>query len=299
MTYHKPVLLEESVDGLKIKPGGVYADLTFGGGGHSRKILEKLDNQGRLLAFDQDQDARENVPDDKRISFVHANFRFLGNFLTYYGIEKLDGFLADLGISSHQIDDVSRGFAFRTNAALDMRMNVDSSLTAGQILNEYSEDDLHRIFRDYGEIKNARRFARRIAEARKSGKIEIRDRLTEILAGLIPENKKNKTMAQLYQALRIEVNDELGALRELLEMSANVLKPGGRMVILSYHSIEDRMVKNIIKTGNLKAELKKDFYGNPKRDFVAVNRNVITPGEDEIEANPRARSAKLRIGERL
>ncbi len=299
MTYHKPVLLNESIDGLSIKPEGIYADLTFGGGGHSRQILEKLGNKGRLLAFDQDRDAAENVPDDKRITFIHANFRFLKNFLNYFGISQLDGILADLGISSHQIDEESRGFTFRNKTGLDMRMNKDSELTAEKILNEYPEEDMIRIFRNYGEIRGAHRFARKILNAREKSKITDTNKLIDILENLIPGHQRNKTLARLFQALRIEVNDEMGALKDLLRICPEVIKKGGRLVVLSYHSIEDRMVKNLIKTGNIEGRLEKDFFGNPKREFTAITKNVMVPDEVELKHNPRARSAKLRIAEKI
>lgn len=299
MTYHKPVLLNESIDGLSIKPEGIYADLTFGGGGHSRQILEKLGNKGRLLAFDQDKDAAENVPDDKRITFIHANFRFLKNFLNYFGVSQLDGILADLGISSHQIDEERRGFTFRSKTDLDMRMNKDSELTAEKILNEYPEEDMKRIFRDYGEIRGAHRFARKISDAREKSKITDTNRLIDILGDLIPGHQRNKTLARLFQALRIEVNDEMGALKDLLQMCPEVIKKGGRLVVLSYHSIEDRMVKNLIKTGNIEGRLEKDFFGNPKLEFKAITKNVMVPDQEELQHNPRARSAKLRIAEKI
>ncbi|MFW5878170.1 MAG: 16S rRNA (cytosine(1402)-N(4))-methyltransferase RsmH [bacterium] len=299
MTYHKPVLLNESVEGLDIKAAGIYADLTFGGGGHSRKILERLGEKGRLLAFDQDRDAENNVPDDKRITFIHANFRFLKNFLNYFGIDKLDGILADLGISSHQIDEKSRGFTFRSNTRLDMRMNTRASLTAEKILNDYPEEDLIRIFKVYGELRGAHRFVNKIVKARPEKKITHTGDLIEIVEGLIPGHLRNKTLARLFQALRIEVNDEMGALKDMLSLSPEVLRSGGRLVVLSYHSIEDRMVKNLIKAGNIEGRIEKDFFGNPQRNFKAVAKNVLTPDEEELEKNPRARSAKLRIAERL
>lgn len=299
MTYHKPVLLNEGVEGLDIKAAGIYADLTFGGGGHSRKILERLDEKGRLLAFDQDRDAQNNIPDDKRITFIHANFRFLKNFLNYFGIDKLDGILADLGISSHQIDEKGRGFTFRSNTRLDMRMNAGASLTAEKILNDYPEEDLIRIFKVYGELRGVHRFVGKIVKARSEKKISYTGELIEIVEGLIPGHLKNKTLARLFQALRIEVNDEMGALKDMLSLSPQVLRNGGRLVVLSYHSIEDRMVKNLIKAGNIEGRIEKDFFGNPQKTFKAVAKNVITPDEEEIEKNPRARSAKLRIAERL
>lgn len=299
MIYHKPVLLNESVDGLNIKPKGIYADLTFGGGGHSCEILSRLGKSGRLLAFDQDRDAEENVPDDSRLTFIHANFRFLKNFLRYYEIEKLDGIIADLGISSHQIDQKSRGFTFRQNAPLDMRMNKDSYLTAEKILNDYPAESLERIFRFYGEIREAKLFARKIEEGRKKHRISDTETLLGILGALIRGPQQNKILARLYQSLRIEVNDEVGALEDLLKQVPDLLGEGGRLVVLSYHSLEDRMVKNLIRAGNIEGKLEKDFFGNPRLLFKPVNRNLISPSEEELRENPRARSAKLRIAERI
>lgn len=298
MTYHKPVLLNESVDGLNIIPEGVYADLTFGGGGHSLEILSALGKNGRLLAFDQDRDTSKNVPDDPRITFIQANFRFLKNFLRYYNIPGLNGILADLGISSHQIDERSRGFTFRQDASLDMRMNSDSDLTAEKILNEYPVEDLARIFMDFGEIRSAYRFAKRIEESRRHERITGSEQLIKILGELLKGSRTSKMLARLFQSLRMEVNDETGALKAMLEQVADTLYPEGRLVIISYHSIEDRMVKNLIRAGNIEGNIEKDFYGKQKRLFRAINRDLITPGEKEIEQNPRARSAKLRIAER-
>lgn len=299
MTYHKPVLLKESIDGLNVKPEGIYADLTFGGGGHSCHILERLGEKGRLLAFDQDRDAAENLPDDKRITFIHSNFRFLKNFLDYFSIDQLDGILADLGISSHQIDEKSRGFTFRSKTGLDMRMNKESELTAEKILNEYPEEELIRVFRNYGEIRGAHRFVRKISDARAKSKISNTEEFIQTVESLIPGHHRNKTLARLFQALRIEVNDEMGALEDLLRMSLGVIKKGGRLVILSYHSIEDRMVKNLIKSGNIEGKLEKDFFGNPKQELKAITRSVKVPDEKELKQNPRARSAKLRIAEKI
>lgn len=299
MTYHQPVLLNESVNGLNIKPKGTYADLTFGGGGHSREILARLGKSGRLLAFDQDSEARTNVPDDRRLTFVHANFRFLKNFLNYYRIDKLDGVLADLGVSSHQIDREHRGFTFRSNAPLDMRMNPDSETTAEKVLNSCSLEEMTRIFREYGEISGAHRFASKIVEARSKGRISDTHALLEVLKELIPAHHASKTLAKLYQAIRIEVNGEMEALRELLEQSRDVLNEGGRLVVLSYHSLEDRLVKNMIRAGNLEGIIEKDFFGHSQMIFKAINQKVITPSDEEIWINPRARSAKLRIAERI
>jgi 16S rRNA (cytosine1402-N4)-methyltransferase len=299
MTYHKPVLLIESIDGLNIKPEGIYADLTFGGGGHSREILRRLGKKGRLLAFDQDKDAGQNIQDDPRFTFIHSNFRFLKNFLRYFKIKELDGILADLGISSHQIDEKGRGFTFRQNASLDMRMNKDSEITAEKILNDYSESDLVQIFREYGELRNAGRIAKRVCIKRKEKRIQTTDEIIEILEDLLPVQQRNKSLARIFQALRMEVNDEAGALKEMLSQVDESLTNGGRLAVLSYHSIEDRFVKNLIKSGNIEGRIDEDFFGNRKQVFRAINKNVITPSEKEINENPRARSAKLRIAEKL
>ncbi len=299
MTYHKPVLLKESIDGLNIKPGGIYADLTFGGGGHSREILGRLGEQGRLIAFDQDRDAEKNSPDDPRFTFIHANFRFLKNFLRYLEIQQLDGILADLGISSYQVDEENRGFTFRENVLLDMRMNTESATTAEKVLNEYSKEELNRIFRDYGELINAAKISEKICIARENMKIRYSHDLIEIVEKMTAPHLINKMLAKLFQALRIEVNDELGALKDMLGQIEGVLCQSGRLAILSYHSLEDRLVKNLVKTGNVEGKVKKDFYGNRERIFVAVDKNIITPGENELKMNSRARSAKLRIAEKI
>ncbi|MCF8379748.1 MAG: 16S rRNA (cytosine(1402)-N(4))-methyltransferase RsmH [Bacteroidales bacterium] len=298
MIYHKPVLLEECIRGLNIKPKGIYVDLTFGGGGHSLRILEELDEDGRLLAFDQDIDAQRNILPDKRLIFIHSNFRFLRNFLRYYNYEKVDGVLADLGISSHQIDTNERGFMHREDAALDMRMNTVNELTAAKILNEYSVEKLAELFRNYGEIQGAGRFARKIGEMRKTKAITTSGELIEGLGSLLPERQRSKLLSKLFQALRMEVNDELGALKEMLVQIPDSLKPGGRFVVMSYHSIEDRLVKNFIKAGNLEGNIEKDFFGNVLNTMSAISKNVIVSGEKELAENPRARSAKLRIAEK-
>lgn len=297
MIYHKPVLLEESISELNIKPKGIYVDLTFGGGGHSLRILEELDDEGRLLAFDQDLDAQKNVQSDKRLIFIHSNFRFLRNFLRYYNFEKVDGILADLGISSYQIDNKDRGFMHREDAALDMRMNKEIDLTAEIILNKYPKEKLAELFRKYGELQGAGRFARIITEARQVKAIRTSGELIESLGSLLPERQRAKLLSKLFQALRMEVNDELGALKEMLLQIPECLKPGGRLVVISYHSIEDRLVKNFIKTGNLEGNLEKDFFGNIITRMQIINKSVIVPGEEEIFENPRSRSAKLRIAE--
>lgn len=297
MIYHKPVLLEESVKGLNIKPKGIYVDLTFGGGGHSLRILEELGKEGRLLAFDQDQDAQRNILPDKRLTFIHSNFRFLRNFLRYHNIEKVDGILADLGISSFQIDNRERGFMHREDAALDMRMNKENALTAATILNEYSVEKLAELFRNLGELQGAGRFARKIVEARKLKALKTSKELISALGTLLPERQSAKILSKLFQALRMEVNDELASLKEMLVQIPECLKPGGRLVVMSYHSIEDRLVKNFIKSGNLEGNIEKDFYGNLINNMTTINRNVIVAGEKEKSENPRSRSAKLRIAE--
>ncbi len=292
-------MLSESIEGLNIKSKGIYVDLTFGGGGHSREVLIKLGLKGRLIAFDQDEDAEENIPDDKRITFVKANFRYLRNFLRYHDVAEVDGILADLGISSHQIDKPERGFSFRADSTLDMRMNLSSDLTAAKVLNEYSETDLISIFRTYGEINNAGRVANAIAVSRKKNPISTTVDLEKALGNLVPKFKASKFLAKLYQSLRIEVNKEMEALEEMLEQTLPALSPGGRLVVITYHSLEDRLVKNYLKSGNLRGELEKDFYGKPLVPWKLINRNVIIPSEEELAENNRARSAKLRIAEKI
>ena len=299
MAYHRPVLLSESIEGLNIKPKGIYVDLTFGGGGHSREVLRNLDKKGSLVAFDQDTDAEENLPNDKRITFVKANFRYLRNFLRYHDISKVDGILADLGISSHQIDKPERGFSFRANSKLDMRMNLSSDFTAAKILNEYAERDLIRVFRTYGEITNAGRIANVIGAARKSNPILSTVDLENALGKLVPKHNASKFLAKLYQALRIEVNKEMEALEEMLEQTLPALATGGRLVVITYHSLEDRMVKHYMKSGNLQGDVEKDFYGKPLVPWKLINRSVIVPTDEELAENNRARSAKLRIAEKL
>jgi 16S rRNA (cytosine1402-N4)-methyltransferase len=298
MGYHKPALLHESINGLNINPKGSYVDLTFGGGGHSLEVLKKLGKNGRLLVFDQDQDAFINVPEDKRLIFVGANFRYLKHFLRYHAIEKVDGILADLGISSHQIDQAQRGFSFKTDAVLDMRMDVRNRRTAAQLLNEASREELVRIFKSFGELGNASALSREIVAAREKAGIETAADLERVLKRFIPKNQPSKFLARVYQALRIEVNQEMEALGEMLVQTASYLKPGGRLVVITYHSIEDRIVKNFMRSGNLEGKIEKDFYGNIRSPWKLVNRSVITPTEEEIKENNRARSAKLRIAER-
>ena len=298
MGYHKPALLHESIDGLNIKPKGSYVDLTFGGGGHSLEVLKKLGKNGRLVVFDQDQDAFANVPADRRLIYVGANFRYLKHYLRYHAIEKVDGILADLGISSHQIDQPERGFSFKSDAALDMRMDVRNKQTASRILNEAPREELIRIFRSYGELGNASAISAAIVAAREDAGIETTGDLEGVLKRFIPRHQPSKFLARVYQALRIEVNHEMEALGEMLMQTADCLKPGGRLVVITYHSIEDRIVKNFLRSGNLEGEIEKDFYGNIIRPWKLVNRSVITPSEEEIKENNRARSAKLRIAER-
>ncbi|WP_278598466.1 16S rRNA (cytosine(1402)-N(4))-methyltransferase RsmH [Butyricimonas virosa] len=295
--YHVPVLLEESVSGLNIDPDGVYLDLTFGGGGHSREILKRL-KDGCLIGFDQDSDVLANVPDDSRFIFVNHNFRYLRNFLRYCGYDEADGILADLGVSSHEFDEAGRGFSFRFDAELDMRMNQRSRLKATDILNTYSEENLIRIFRNYGEVDNVRRLVDLIVNARTGKMITRSEEFLQVIAPCVPKQKEKKYLAQVYQALRIEVNGELEALEDMLKEAERALRPGGRLVVITYHSLEDRIVKNFLKSGNFEGKVEKDFYGHVKRNFELVNRKVIVPSEEEIERNPRARSAKLRIAEK-
>ncbi len=299
MGYHRPVLLHESIDGLDIKPGGIYVDLTFGGGGHSREVLKKLGKDGRLFAFDQDQDAKANVPDDERVTFANANFKYLRNYLRYHAMGKVDGILADLGISSHQIDRPERGFSFKSIASLDMRMDIRSNKSASHILNQYTSSELGRIFRAYGELTNAKALARAVVDARQEGTMETTTDLERALEKFIPRSQPSKFLARVYQALRIEVNREMEALSSMLPQTAGSLVAGGRLVVITYHSIEDRIVKNYMRSGNLEGVVRKDFYGNVESPWKLVNRSVITPSAKEMEANNRARSAKLRIAERI
>lgn len=298
MGYHTPVLLKESVDGLHIKPDGIYVDVTFGGGGHSREIIKNI-KSGKLVAFDQDDDAMPNLIDDKQFVFVNHNFRFLKNFLKYHKIEKIDGLLADLGVSSHHFDDPDRGFSFRFEGDLDMRMNQSAKLSAKEVVNDYEEEKLARIFWEYGELKNSRKLARAIVGERGNRKLETIKDFTEIIMPYLPKHAEHKFLAKVFQALRIEVNREMEFLKEMLLQTKEVIKPGGRLVVITYHSLEDRIVKNFIRDGKFEGEVKKDFYGNKEVPFKAVNRKVIIPNEKEIEENNRARSAKLRIAEKL
>ena len=296
--YHQPALLHECIEGLGINPSGIYADLTFGGGGHSREILAKLNTDGRLLAFDQDEDALSNTIDDARFTLVNENFRYLKNFLRLHKAFPVDGILADLGISSHQIDTPERGFATRFEGPLDMRMARSQGITASEMVNTYPEEKLISVFKLYGEISNARQLAAKIVEARIK-RITTTGELKEAIKSCMPPNYENKYLAQVFQAIRIEINDEMGALQAMLKQCADALKPGGRLVVISYHSLEDRLVKNYIKAGNLEGELQKDFYGNVLAPFKSITRKPITPSDEELASNPRSRSAKLRIAQKI
>lgn len=297
-TYHVPVLLKESVDGLDIRPGGVYVDVTFGGGGHSREILARLGDGGRLFGFDQDADAEANVPGDARFTFVRSNFRYLKNWMRYYGVEHIDGLIADLGVSSHHFDDAERGFSFRFDAPLDMRMNKRDGMTAADVVNKCPEEQLANIFYLFGELKNSRRLASAIVKARAVKPLATTQDLAEAASAVFRKEREKKEMAKVFQALRIYVNNELGALSDMLADTAQLIRPGGRLSVITYHSLEDRMVKNFIRTGNGDGTAEQDFFGRTATPFRAVNNKVITPCEDEIEANPRSRSAKLRVAER-
>ncbi len=297
--YHVPVMLHECMEGLAIKPDGVYVDVTFGGGGHSREILKHLGPNGRLIAFDQDPDALRNKIDDERFVLVHQNFRFLKNSLRLEGIRQVDGILADLGVSSHQFDDAERGFSIRFDADLDMRMDQVSDLDACKVLNTYSEEELHRIFGMYGEVQNAKSLAKTIVTARLTKSIDTVAELKEVIKKMVPRGKEHKYHAQVFQALRIEVNKELEALQEFLLHTISVLKPEGRLVVMSYHSLEDRLVKNFMLKGKFKGEVEKDFFGNEIKPFKIVTRKAITASDAELAENNRSRSAKLRVAEKL
>ena len=298
-TYHVPVLLKESVDGLDIKSDGIYVDVTFGGGGHSREILSRLSKKGHLYSFDQDADAEQNIVDDDRFTFVRSNFRYISNWMRYYGVEQIDGLLADLGVSSHHFDDETRGFSFRYDAPLDMRMNKRAGKTAADILNEYSEKALADVFYLYGELKNARRIAAAICAYRQQKRIETTADLTKATEKLIRTEKEKKDLARIYQALRIEVNHEMDALRDMLKSATSLLTKEGRLSVITYHSLEDRIVKNIMKAGNAEGKVEQDFFGRISSPFRTVSNKVITPTEDELQMNPRSRSAKLRIAEKV
>ena len=316
-TYHVPVLLKESVNGLHIKPNGIYVDVTFGGGGHSREILSRLGADGHLFSFDQDADAENNIfeesgdakdcsneqkakrfVDDSRFTFIRSNFRFLKNWMQYYGIEQIDGLLGDLGVSSHHFDDESRGFSFRFDAPLDMRMNKRAGKTAADIVNEYDEEQLANLFYIYGELKNSRRIASALTNARRQKPIATTSDFISAVEPLFKREREKKDMAKLFQALRIEVNHEMTALKEMLMAATDVTKPGGRLSIITYHSLEDRIVKNIMKTGNIEGKVEQDFFGHIDSPYKLINNKVIVPSEEEQSQNPRSRSAKLRIAER-
>lgn len=297
-TYHVPVLLKESVGGLDIKPGGIYVDVTFGGGGHSREIMSRLDRDAHLYSFDQDADAERNVEPQDNFTFVRSNFRYLKNWMRYYGVEGIDGLLADLGVSSHHFDDVTRGFSFRFDAPLDMRMNKRGGDTAADLLNKREEEELADMFYLYGELKNSRRLASVIVKARAQKPILTTQDLMNVVEPLFPKERGKKEMAKLFQALRIVVNHEMTALREMLLAATELLKPGGRLSVITYHSLEDRMVKNVMKTGNVEGKMEKDFFGRIETPFRLVNNKVIVPTAEEQETNPRSRSAKLRIAEK-
>ena len=295
--YHIPVLLKESVDGLAIQPDGIYVDTTFGGGGHSREILSRLGKNGHLYSFDQDADAEKNLVDDSRLTFVRSNFRYLTQWMRYYGIEQIDGLLADLGVSSHHFDDETRGFSFRFDAPLDMRMNKRAGITAADILNSYTEEQLADVFYLYGELKQARRIASTIVKARRDKPIETTGDLSRIAEDMMRSEREKKDLARLYQALRIEVNHEMDALRDMLKGATRLLREGGRMSIITYHSLEDRIVKNVMKSGNAEGKIEQDFYGHVASSFHLVNK-VTIPSDEELLRNPRSRSAKLRIAEK-
>ena len=297
-TYHTPVMLHECIEGLAIRPDGIYVDMTFGGGGHSREIMKHLGPDGHLYAFDQDADAQQGAIDDERFTFVQSNFRFLRNWMQYYGVEQVDGILADLGVSSHHLDEGTRGFSFRYDAPLDMRMNQKAPLTAMKVVREYSEQQLADIFYLYGELKNSRRLAATLVKARTQAPIETTGQLAEAMKPLLRYDHEKKDLARLFQALRSEVNGEMRALRQMLEAATELLRPGGRMVVLTYHSLEDRIVKNVMRTGNAEGTRQEDIYGQLPSPLSSVGRNVATPSAEEQAANPRSRSAKLRIAEK-
>lgn len=297
--YHKPVLLRESVDGLDIKPGGVYVDVTFGGGGHSREILARMDSSARLFSFDQDADAERNVVNDPRFTFVRSNFRYLKNWMRYYGVDHIDGLLADLGVSSHHFDDETRGFSFRFDAPIDMRMNKRAGKTAADILNDYDEGRLSDLFFIYGELKNSRRLAAAIVKARADKPIRTTSDLIAVTESLLPKERQKKDMAKMFQALRIEVNREMEALKEMLAAAVELLGTGGRLSVITYHSLEDRMVKNVMKTGNVEGRVEKDFFGRSSATMRQTQGKPIVPSAEEQQDNPRSRSAKLRVAVKM
>ena len=297
-TYHVSVLLKESVDGLDIQPDGVYVDVTFGGGGHSREILRRLGPHGRLFGFDQDQDAEKNIVDDDRFTFVRSNFRYVRQWMRYYGVSQIDGLIADLGVSSHHFDDATRGFSFRFDSPLDMRMNRRAQLTAADVVNNYPEAQLADVLRLYGELKQARRIAATLVKARQLKPILTTGQLLQATEQLFAREREKKEVTKLFQALRIEVNREMEALREMLLGACHLLKPGGRLSVITYHSLEDRIVKNVMRAGNADGRVEQDFFGRVQSPLRLVNNKVIVPDETELQANPRSRSAKLRIAER-
>ena len=297
-TYHVPVLLNESIEGMNLQPGGIYVDVTFGGGGHSKEILRRMDNDSHLYSFDQDEDAEKNVVNDARFTFVRSNFRYLYNFLRYYEVEQVDAVLADLGVSSHHFDDSERGFSFRFDGKLDMRMNKRSGITAADVVNTYDEERLANIFYLYGELKNSRKLASVIVKARNNQPIVTIGEFLDIVKPLFGREREKKELAKVFQALRIEVNQEMEALKEMLQSATEMLKPGGRLVVITYHSLEDRMVKNMMKTGNIEGKSTQDFFGNVQTPFKLINNKVIVASDDEVTRNPRSRSAKLRIAEK-
>ena len=298
--YHIPVLLQPTVDGLAVQPAGTYVDVTFGGGGHSREILRRLGPDGRLYSFDQDADAEQKVPEgDERFTFVRSNFRYLANWMRYYGVEAVDGVLADLGVASHHFDAEERGFSFRFDAPLDMRMNGRAGQTAADLVNQYGEEELAHIFYLYGELKNSRRIAAALVKARSAAPLLTTGDLLEAVRPLMPREREKKDLARVFQALRIEVNHEMDALQEMLQAALSVLRPGGRLSVLTYHSLEDRMVKNFIRSGRMDGKVEQDFYGRKLTPWRAVNNKVILPSQEEQEENPRSRSAKLRIAEKI
>lgn len=297
MEYHNPVLLKETVDGLNIRPDGIYVDVTFGGGGHSREIMSRLGHGGKLFAFDQDLDALKNAIDDDRFMLINENFRFIKRFLRFHGIKQVDGILADLGVSSHQFDVAERGFSTRFEAELDMRMDQKGEVSAYNVVNEYDEQEISRVLFNYGELKNARAMASVIVAARQDAPIKNSEKLKEVLARFLPAHKSNKILAQIYQAIRIEVNQEMDVLKEFLEQSLEILKPGGRLSVISYHSLEDRLVKRFVKNGMFEGEPERDFFGNFEVPFKTIEK-LIVPSEEEITINNRARSAKLRVAEK-
>ena len=297
--YHIPALLDECIEGLNINPSGVYVDVTFGGGGHSRAIMGNLDESGRLFGFDQDQDAIANAIDDSRFTFVYSNFAYISNFLRYHGVKQVDGIIADLGVSFHHFDESDRGFSFRFDGMLDMRMNRKSGKDARAVVSEYSEEELARILYLYGELKSSRKIASAIVKARGVKAIDTTGDLLEVIRPYIKPAQEKKELAQVFQALRIEVNNEIDVLKSFLTQSIRVLKPGGRLVVLTYHSLEDRLVKNFLKSGNIEGKVEKDFFGRVHTPFKLINNKVIVASPEEVERNPRARSAKLRIAEKL